>query len=176
MTHICVFRPGYLVLDQQLLCSSLDKTISPTLSLPELLVVLCVVLRHGGLSCWCFCRNAPRCQCKNWGGFDDEDNINHPELVCCCSLFLHGEVDSFLLPSFLFFRVLSIDLYLILCLKCKFTGLTRSHTWRGGSEDARALLGCLACRPSKALTSDWIVCPSGRTGVNREVPGEQEVV
>lgn len=42
---VCVFKVGHLTLDNQLLCTYLRKTISPTLSIPWLPVALCVGLK-----------------------------------------------------------------------------------------------------------------------------------
>lgn len=40
LTYIFKFRPGNLVLNNQLLHSSLENTISPTIGIPKLSVVL----------------------------------------------------------------------------------------------------------------------------------------
>lgn len=47
--YMNVFRTDYLVLNNQLVCSSLGKIISPTLSISELIVILRVGLRPPGL-------------------------------------------------------------------------------------------------------------------------------
>lgn len=44
------FRVTHLKLDSQMVCSSLGKTICPTLSITELLMDFCLVLRPCGLS------------------------------------------------------------------------------------------------------------------------------
>ena len=41
LLRLCVFRVDHLVLNNQLLCSSLEKTISPTLSTSQLSPALC---------------------------------------------------------------------------------------------------------------------------------------
>lgn len=52
MILVCIydFRSDHLLSDNQFVCSSLEKTISPTLSNPELPVVLCAELRPRGFS------------------------------------------------------------------------------------------------------------------------------
>lgn len=40
VTRMYVFRGDHVVLDKQLVCSSLEKAVSPTLSIPQLLVGL----------------------------------------------------------------------------------------------------------------------------------------
>lgn len=57
---------GHLVLDNQSVCSSLGKTMSPVLSVPQLLVVLCLELgphkTYGILSAWLgLCEKWPLC-------------------------------------------------------------------------------------------------------------------
>jgi hypothetical protein len=49
LTCMYVLRAGCLAVNNQLLCSSLGKTPSPVLSSPQLPIVLCVILRPGGL-------------------------------------------------------------------------------------------------------------------------------
>ena len=46
VTGMYVFRPDHVVLDNRSVCSSLGKTISPSLGIRWLPVVLCVGLRH----------------------------------------------------------------------------------------------------------------------------------
>lgn len=48
MLRPCIFRDGHLVLDNQLMCSSLDKTTSPVLRIPKLPIILCVELKPPG--------------------------------------------------------------------------------------------------------------------------------
>jgi hypothetical protein len=48
--YLYVFRSNHLVLDNQLVCSSLEKRICPALSIPQLPVVVYVGLRPPGLS------------------------------------------------------------------------------------------------------------------------------
>jgi hypothetical protein len=50
VTCMSVFRNGCLILENQLVCSSLGKTIFPTLSITWLPAILCIGLQPSGIS------------------------------------------------------------------------------------------------------------------------------
>lgn len=65
LIRVGLFSGHHLVLDIQLMCSSLGKTISPALNFPQLPIVLCIGLRPHRLLVW-HIRWCPPCRAHDW--------------------------------------------------------------------------------------------------------------